>query len=748
MNEALKESPENIRRISFRDLLTIFFTKVHVFLGVLVTIIVITLAVAFLSESVYKVTGNILVKPMLEQAIKLMAPPAAHLSTLPVRVQEITSEVSILQSTQLLSMVVKELDLTKPGKPKSWFSRAVQYFFGQVHKLMVALGLSVQPSPEDQAILALKKKLSIKPIALSNVIEISLSGDSPEMITKIVNSLMRNYVEYHVALYRPKGAREFYADQAQLFADKLKDSEDGLERFKKEWSIIEISAQNDANIELLRTLRENLALVQANISDRQTKIGAQQRNLKKTGEVGAFTKDMQSGILEELVRTMGPLLIDRERIAVHYQKSSLKYQAINRQVEELKRVYNKQIKDILQGNNLDLSGLNSYAKVLRQDISEVETKSLLLSEKQVEYDRLIRELKQYERNYLLYLNKTEEARIEEQQDASRASNVTVTNWAKIPSVPIFPRKFLMAFLSLVIGAFAGIAGAFTAYYLDHTVKTPEDIIRTCRSPVLTFITEQAQAASGSNLSPTFKSDTQARIFSKLPLGPSLPYRPGKSDVPLWMAEPRSYPELLESFRTLKTHIQFSKKYRPMAIIQVTGANRLAGASTTACNLALELACDLLDDRILLVDANLANPAVHQTFGLSEEPGLLNYLTEELDLQQVVQSTAKPNLQVMAVGKTATQIMSPFDLLKFIAFLDEVRQQYTHVVIDSAPILVSSDSLNIATKVDGVILVAEANRTRFESITNIEDNLKHNARLLGIVLNKRRFVIPKILYNII
>ncbi len=747
MNEALKDSPESIRRISFRDLLTIFFTKVHVFLGVLGAIIVMTLAVAFLSEPIYKVTGNILVKPMLEQAVKLMAPPAAHLSTLPVRVQEITSEVSILQSTQLLSMVVKELDLTKPGKPKSWFSQALQYFFSQIHKLMVYLGLSVQPSPEDQAILALQKKLAIKPIALSNVIEISMSGSSPEMITKIVNSLMRNYVEYHVTLYRPKGAREFYADQAQLFSDRLKEAEDSLERFKKEWSIIEISSQNDANIELLRMLRENLALVQANISDRQTKVGTQQRNLAKTGEVGAFTKDMQSGILEELVRNMGPLLIDRERIALHYQKSSLKYQSIDRQVEELKRTYNKQIRDILRGNSLDLSGLNSYARVLRKDISEIEIKSLLLSEKQVEYDRLIRELKQYERNYLLYLNKTEEARIEEQQDATRAANVTVTSWAKVPSVPVFPRKFLMAILSLVIGTFVGIAGAFTAYYMDHTVKTPADIIRTCRSPVLTFIPEEFQTASENNRSSVPKSNSQDRIFSKLSLESGLPAR-GGAGVPLWMAEPRRYPELLESFRSLKTHIQFLEKSQPMKVIQITGANRGAGATTTACNLALELAWDLIDHSILLVDANLADPGVHQTFGLSGKTGLLNYLSEELDLHQVVQPTFKPNLEVMAVGTASTQILSPVDLLKFKVFLDEVRQRYTYVVIDTAPVLASSDSINISTKVNGVILVAEANRTRYETVNNIESGLKHNAKLLGIVLNKRRFVIPKVLYNVI
>jgi capsular exopolysaccharide synthesis family protein len=744
----MNESQERVRRISFRDLLTIFFSKFHVFLGILITIIVVTMAVAFFTDPIYKVTGNILVKPLLEQGVKLMAPPATQMSTQPVRIQDITSEVSILQSPQLLSMVVKELDLTKEEQPKNLLSRAILYLVDQGNKLMVALGLSVQPSPEDQAVFALKKKLDILPVALSNVIEISLTGKSPERITKIVNTLMQDYVEYHVSLYRAKGARIFYAAQAHLFAQSLKQAENDLENFKKEWAIIEISTQNDANIELLRMLRENLALVQANISDRKTKIGVQQRNLARTGEVGAITKDMQSGILEELVREMGPLLIDRERIAALYQKSSLKYQALNRQVDELQKSYNKQTREILQGSALDLNGLNSYAAVLGKHIVEIEKKSLLLSEKQVEYERLVRELKQQERNYLLYLNKTEEARIEEQQDSSRASNVIVSSWGKVPSVPVFPRKFLMSFLSLVIGSLMGLAGAFTAYYMDHTVKTPEDISRTCRSPVLTFIADQTQVMAGGASIPTSGGKSHTRIFSKLPLESDHTSRPGGGGVPLWMAEPQRYPGILESFRPLKAHLQFLAKSHPPMVIQFTGANRHTGASTTASNLALVLAWDLVDHRILLVDGNLTDPSAHQTFGLLREPGLLNYLTEEMDLQQVVQPTMRPNLEVITIGKPATQVLSPFDLLKFATFVEEVRTRYDFVLFDSAPILGSSDSLTISTKVDGIILVAEANHTRYETIVSIENYLQGSAKVLGIVLNKRRFVIPKVLYNII
>jgi len=744
----MNESQKQVNRISFRDLLTIFFSKLHVFLGILITIVAVTMAVAFFTDPIYKVTGNILVKPLLEQSVKLMAPPATQMSTQPVRIQDITSEVSILESPQLLSMVVKELDLTKEDEPHGILSRAALFVMDQGNKLLVALGLSIQPSPEDLAVFNLKKKLDILPIALSNVISISLTGKSPERITKIVNTLMHDYVEYHVSLYRAKGARVFYTAQAQLFAQSLKQAENDLEHFKKEWGIIEISTQNDANIELLRMLRENLALVQANIGDRRTKIGVQQRNLAKTGEVGAITKDMQSGILEELVREMGPLLIDRERIATLYQKSSLKYQFLNRQVEELKKNYKKQTKDLLQGSALDVNGLNSYATILRKHISEIDKKSLLLSEKQVEYERLVREMKQQEKNYLLYLDKTEEARIEEQQDSSRVANVIVSSWGKVPSVPVFPKKLLMTFLSLIIGSLVGIAGAFTAYYMDHTVKTPEDISRTCRSQVLTFIADQTQVMTGDGSIPTPGDKSPAKTFAQLHLKSDKTPRLVADKVPLWMAEPQRYPEILESFRSLKAHLQFLAKTHPPMVIQLTGGNPHAGASTAASNLALVLAWDLSDHHILLVDGNLADPSAHQTFGLSREPGLLNYLTGEIDFQQVVHPTKRPNLEVITIGKPATHVLSPFDLLKFDTFLEELRTRYDFVLFDSAPILGSSDSLTISTKVDGVILVAEANYTRYETIISIENHLQDSAKIMGIVLNKRLFVIPKVLYNII
>lgn len=483
----MPDSQESTKKISLRDVLLVICSKLHVFLGIYACIVITTMALAFLLPPVYQVTGNILVKPFLEPNVKLFAPVPTNIRANPVMPQDVNSEVNLLKSPQLLRKVVQQLSLEKSEPPTTWLGWLAEGISHNLGELLVGLGLSVQVSPEDQALQRLEEKLDIKPVTLSNMIEISLRGTSPDKITKIINTLLENYIDFHIKVYQATGAKDFYARQAELFHHNLKTAEDALERFKKEYGIIQIAEQNVANIELLKTLRENQAMVTAKLKEQRLKVGVQARNLAQTGEIGAFTKELQSNILEELVRTLGPLLVERERIALHFQKSSPKYQAVNRQVGEVRTAYQKQIQELLKGAELDVDGMTSYLEILRQKIKEIEGRALLLSQKKVEFDRLVRDVKQNEQNYLMYLNKTEEARIDEKQQANRVSNVTVTSWGQVPTLPVFPKKLLMLVLAGTLGFIIAVAGAFFAYYLDHTFKTPQDVARFTHLPVFASI---------------------------------------------------------------------------------------------------------------------------------------------------------------------------------------------------------------------------------------------------------------------
>jgi succinoglycan biosynthesis transport protein ExoP len=714
MNTALDVT----RKTSLRDLLLVIFTKLHVFLGIFAFIVIATMGFALLKSPVYEVTADLLVKPLLEKNLKLQAPTTSTMRANPVTQQDINSEVNLLKSPRLLQEVVKRLELDKEPEPNTFSERVEKFLAHRIHQILVTLGLSVETSPLDRAVRYYQQKLEIKPITLSNSIEVSLRGEDPELITKIVNTLLESYIDYHIEVYKAKGAQEFYARQADRFLAGLRQAEKDLKNFKKQWDIIDLTAQNENNVKIIQVLRENLAMVRAQIKERQTKVGEQARNLAQTGEIGAATKEFQTGILEELVRALAPLLAERERLSLHYRRSTPKYQAVELQVDELLKKYQQKSGEILRGSQLDLTGLRAYAQVVQNDIDRIQDTSVTLSQRQVELDRLTREVKQLEKNYLLYLDKTEEARIEAQQDADRVSNVTVTNWAQLPSIPIFPRKILMGVLSVLIGLVVGLAGASVAYYVDHTVKIPEDLARHGQIPVL----------------------------AGLELVEDLEGNAPRGGPPLWMQYPQVHPSLVKSFRTLKYNLELLKQTQEMKILSITGADPQVGVTTVAANLAAIMAWDFGDQRILLVDANLDSPQVQITFKKALAPGLLDYLVDNRTLGDIIQSSFLPNLDLITVGEKAKRVTSPFDLQRFTQFLEEIREIYDFVVLDTAPILRASDSLIISGKADGVVAVAGANQTRYEVVLEVKHQIEQNGRLAGGVLNKRRFVIPRTLYR--
>ena len=126
----------------------------------------------------------------------------------------------------------------------------------------------------------------------------------------------------------------------------------------------------------------------------------------------------------------------------------------------------------------------SQERELVREIARIEKKASFLNEKEVELNRLLLDLELNKKHFALYKDKTEEARIERQKEKSRVANVAVATWATVPSMPVFPKKTKMGIIAIFFGAIMGFAGTFVAYYLDHTVKMPEDLPRRSDIPLL------------------------------------------------------------------------------------------------------------------------------------------------------------------------------------------------------------------------------------------------------------------------
>jgi Mrp family chromosome partitioning ATPase len=248
---------------------------------------------------------------------------------------------------------------------------------------------------------------------------------------------------------------------------------------------------------------------------------------------------------------------------------------------------------------------------------------------------------------------------------------------------------------------------------------------------------------GRTMSPQVSWRDDSRTVPKLKSA----HHPSKNAPVLWMLEPQRYPQVLESFRLLQNKAIKLKEKEDLITFLLTGSEEKVGVSTVTFNLGLVMSLSLADQRILLVDANLSNPSLHLAFGLAQSPGLMEYLFEGLSMTQVIQPSTLPNLDLICIGQFGNQVISPFDSLEFSTFLKEAKRHYTFVLLDSAPALRSSLTRMISSKTDGSIVVAEANRTRWEVINELKRQLySDGARVVGCFLNKRRLFIPKWAYR--
>jgi len=191
----------------------------------------------------------------------------------------------------------------------------------------------------------------------------------------------------------------------------------------------------------------------------------------------------------------------------------------------------------------------------------------------------------------------------------------------------------------------------------------------------------------------------------------------------------------ESYRTLRTNIQFASVDVELKTVMVTSSGPAEGKSTTAANLAIVMG--QADKKVLLLDADLRKPTVHHTFDLLNRKGLSTYLAGQDKLEDIIQKTEHTNVDVITSGPVPP---NPAELLNSKAmsrFLEEASRYYDQILIDSPPVIAVTDAQVLATKVDGVILVVDSGRTNKEIAVKAKQQLEHvKANILGIVLNNK------------
>src|SRR5215213_1113067 len=189
----------------------------------------------------------------------------------------------------------------------------------------------------------------------------------------------------------------------------------------------------------------------------------------------------------------------------------------------------------------------------------------------------------------------------------------------------------------------------------------------------------------------------------------------------------------EAYRALRTNLLYALADGPSKVIVVTSPGPMEGKSITCANLGVVLA--QIDKSVLILDCDLRKPALHKFFGLRNLRGVVDLLTGERKLQEVWQESPLPGLKIVTAGPIPPY---PAELLysrRFAQLLDQARQGFDYVLLDSPPTQLVSDPLILAAQGDGVLLVIDLQNTRKGSVRHSMRSLEATgANLLGTVMN--------------
>jgi capsular exopolysaccharide synthesis family protein len=277
--------------------------------------------------------------------------------------------------------------------------------------------------------------------------------------------------------------------------------------------------------------------------------------------------------------------------------------------------------------------------------------------------------------------------------------LSVVTPATAPTQPSAPNTKLMLILGTLLGLIAGISAAVLRAAVDTKIRGEADLRRVTEAPILGGIAFDAEANT----------------------------RPLLSQISAH--SPRA-----ESFRQLRTNLQFANISGAAKSVLVTSSLPGEGKSTTATNLAIALAQG--GQSVCLVDADLRRPMVNDYLGLDRNAGLTNTLIGTADVNDMLQAWGEDNLYVLTSGPIPPNPSELLGSVQMSDLLGRLEEAFDVVVIDAPPLLPVTDAAVLAQRTGGVIVVAGVQKARRQDLERSLQALDMvGVQILGIVLNR-------------
>ena len=553
-----------------------------------------------------------------------------------------------------------------------------------------------------------RKALSVKQIEGTQLVAISFRDPNPRIAALMANSVVSAYRKqsFDSRYESVSQVSDWLSSEMDTLKDRASEAQRKLAAFQEKNNILGTDPANNTTIDRLRLLNTRLAEAQSERIVKEAQMRASQ--VQSPAVLAALFPDANLTALQS----------EEATLYAQYSQLSTKFGANYPPLIELKKQMQKINEEMTRSVENSKNGIkeqyqaSAQAEGMLQHQYDLQTqKAYSLNRGQAEYAVLQAEGTSSRELYDTLQYKLQQAGIVAGLNGVNTMSVDV---ARVPLHAVEPKPWVILGFGLAVGLFVGVGASFFKDAVSEKVQDPEQLERALGYPLLAII-------------PHLTAKVPTAVKGEL-VAMSAVTRP---EIVTY-SEPMS--RGAEAYRTLRNSLLLSSLDVGSKTILITSTLAGEGKSSVAVNYAIVLAQK--GAKVLIVDGDLRRPTLHTRFGVKNESGLANLLLEPGSPHTAIKPLASlPNLYLLTAGK---QIPLPSEALsstRFHSLLKGWEEHFDYVLIDSAPLLIVSDSLPLASMADSVVLVTRYNFTHMKAAVRVRKLLSRiDANVAGVVIN--------------
>lgn len=579
------------------------------------------------------------------------------------------------------------------------------------------------PTQRNQAVSRNEAPVLLKNLRISRppstyLLMISYRSPNPHLAAQVSNAIAQSYLEhtYNIRIRASSSLSTFMEKQLDELRAKMERSSMALTRFERELNVI--NPEEKTSILAARLLQLNTEYTNAQ-SDRVRRQAV--RDSVSQGASEALETSQQGEDLRNINQRLSEALEKFAQVRAHFGANHPEFRRAAAQVAELQAGADRMRNSIAGRVETEYKQAVARERMLQQTVTETKGELDRLNTRSFEYQAVRREADADKKLYEELVRKIKEAGI---NAGFQNSGVRLADTARPAVDPVFPNVKLNVVIAFLLSIVVGLAASILTDLLDNTLRDPEQVARSLNAEVIGTLpaVKNWRGRLGTLAIAAHNSQSDSPDSGAL--------------VPSGTNNESAVSSFEEAIRTLRNSILLSDSDRRLRSILVTSASPSEGKSTTGAHLAVTHAEQ--GRKTLLIDGDLRKPSVHKRFNLATSKGLSNVLTAECDWRSLLVSPEHlPDLHILVAGPPSRRAA---DLVArgLEEVLEEASQEYDLVVLDGPPLLGFAEPLQMATIVDGVIIVTRAGETSRKAVGNVLTTLRRvRANILGIVLNDVR-----------